>query len=485
MNYYPFRRNKPMKKRILAAVVAAAAVMSLAGCGDKNTSSSNNGGNSTPATGDSTPATGDSTPNNPDKPAYTAPATDLTDEDNTLSIGIWTGNGDYNNLINTFVEVTGTSVNVVPVSGGAEGGDARDGYKNLMDDNSVDLDLIICDTDWVRNYVSDGTYCADLSTLGITKANYTDAYAYTLGVGTGDDGVLRGVSFQATPGCWFYNTRLAKQYLNVETPEAMQEKVKDWDTFNKTAQELKEASGGSVALTCTEGGVWQVYQCKRSQPWVVDGKLVMDNAADFFDIAKTLKDNGGLTDLSQWDPLWGTTMQDDAALGEFASSWGLTGLPGSILGDIAGESRYNENAEYAAVAGPADWYWGGSYFCVTNKCNTKKTAFEFINFYTLNADTMAYYTGKTGDFMNNKKVMSNATYSNPSLVGGQDHLKVIAAGAEKIDMDGKLTIYDSRIKELLNDNVLKYINGTIATKDEAVQAFKDAVKAEFTNITVE
>ncbi|MDE7361763.1 MAG: ABC transporter substrate-binding protein [Oscillospiraceae bacterium] len=483
-----------MKKRILAALVASAAVLSMAGCNgnnasDSNTPASNNGGDSnTPASnngGDnSTPDSNggeDSTPTF----EYTAPATDLTDEDNKLSIGIWTGNGDYNNLINYFKEVTGTTVEIVPVSGGAEGGDARDGYKTLMEDNSVDLDLIICDTDWVRNYVSTDEFCADLSTLGINKADYKDAYSYTLGVGTGDDGVLRGVSFQATPGCWFYNTRLAKEHLGVETPEQMQEMVKDWDTFNETAKKLKEATSGSVALTCTEGGVWQVYQCKRSQPWVVDGKLVMDNAEDFFDIAKNLYDNGGLTDLAQWDPMWGTSMQDDAAIGEFASSWGLTGLTGSILGDIAGEARRDGDAEYAAVAGPAEWYWGGSYFCVTNKCNTKKTAFEFINFYTLNADTMAGYTAKTGDFMNNKTVMNNASYKNPSLVGGQDHLKVIAPTAEKIDMDGKLTTYDSRIKELLNDHVKDYMTGKIATKDEAIQQFKDAVKAEFTAITVE
>ena len=355
----------------------------------------------------------------------------------------------------------------------------------MIKDASVDLDLIICDTDWVRNYVSTDEWCAPISDLGITKDDYKDAYAYTLGVGTGDDGVLRGVSFQATPGCWFYNQRLAKQYLGIETPEAMQEAVKDWNTFNETAKKLKEASEGKVALTCTEGGVWQVYQCKRSKPWVVNGKFEMDNAADFFDIAKDLYDNGGVTDLGQWDPQWGATMQADAAIGEFASSWGLTGLTGSILGDLAGEARRGDAAEYVAIAGPADWYWGGSYFCVTKKCNTKKTAAEFIRFYTINADTMKGYNEKTGDFMNNKTVMNGASYKNPSLVGGQDHLKVIAPTAEKINMDGMLTTYDSRIKELLNDTVNKFIKGDIATKDEAIEAFKKEVRGAFPDITVE
>lgn len=470
-----------MKKRILAALVASAAVLSMAGCngnGDSN-SNSNTPNNS------STPSNSENNGGNSGDSSTPAPTGDLTDEDKTLSIGIWGDNGDYKNLIDFFKETTGTDVEVVPVSGGQKGGDARDGYQNLINDSSVDLDLIICDTDWVRNYVSNDQWVAPISDLGITKDDYKDAYAYTLGVGTGDDGVLRGVSFQATPGCWFYNTRLAKQYLNVDTPEQMQELVKDWDTFNKTAASLKEASGGAVALTCTEGGVWQVYQCKRNQPWVVDGALVMDNAADFFDIAKTLYDNGGVTDLGQWDPQWGATMQADAAIGEFASSWGLTGLTGSILGDLAGEARRGDAAEYTAIAGPDDWYWGGSYFCVTKKCNTKKTAAEFVRFYTINADSMKGYTDKTGDFMNNKTVMNGASYSNPSLVGGQDHLKVIAATAEKIDMDGKLTTYDSRIKELLNDTVNKYIKGDIADKDAAIAEFKKEVRSAFPDIIVE
>lgn len=480
-----------MKKKILAAVVAAASVLSLAGCGEKNNSSgagnsgttSSGGSTSTPA---STPANSSAAGNSDTASTpESKPAVELTDENKTLSIGIWGDNGDYKNLIDFFKEKSGTDVEVVPVSGGQKGGDARDGYLNLLKDDSVDLDLIICDTDWVRNYVSNGDYCMDLSELGITKDDYKDAYSYTIGVGTGDDGVLRGASFQATPGGWFYNTKLAEQYLGIKSTDEMQAAVKDWDAFNATAKKLNEASEGKVALTCTEGGVWQVYQCKRSKPWVVDGKFEMDNAADFFDIAKELYDNKAITGETQWSQTWYTTMQSGDVIGEFASSWGLTGLTGSILGDSAGESRRDENAEYAVVPGPAEYYWGGSYFCVTNKCNTKKTAAEFIKFYTINAETMKGYNEKTGDFMNNKTVMNAASYKNPSLVDGQDHLKVIAPVAEKIDMDGKLTTYDSRIKELLNDTVTKYMKGDIATKDEAIEAFKKEVRGAFPDITVE
>ena len=97
---------------------------------------------------------------------------------------------------------------------------------------------------------------------------------------------------------------------------------------------------------------------------------------------------------------------------------------------------------------------------------------------------MKGYNEKTGDFMNNKTVMNAATYKNPSLVGGQDHLAVIKPVAESIDMDGKLTIYDSKIKTALNDSVLKYMTGEL-DKAAAIDNFKNEVRAAFPDLTVE
>lgn len=480
-----------MKKRIIAAVVAAASVLSLAGCNQGGTSSGTNSGNSsTPAGTSSAAGTNSSaagTSSATSTPAESVPAVDLKDDDDTLSIAVWGGNGDIQHLIDTFKEKTGTTVNIVAQKTGEGGEDARDNYPDMIDDANTDVDLIICDADWVRNYVEDDTYCLPLSELGISKDEYKDAFAYTLDVGTGNDGVFRGATFQATPGCWFYDVNLAKQYLNVETPEAMQAKVKDWDTFKATAKELAEASEGKVALNATEAGLWQVYQCNRTKPWVVDGKLEMDNAADFYDIAKEMYDAGGLTDeKSIFDKTNYQSMQAGNAMGEFAPTWGLTGVTGSILGDAAGESRRDGNAVYAAVAGPQSWYWGGSYFAVAKSCNTKKTAAEFIRFYTLNANEgMKAYTDAYGDFMNNKSVMGAATYKNPSLVSGQNHFTVIADSAAKIDMNGKLTTYDSKIKNAFNDSVNKYMTGEIKTKEAAIEAFKNQVRSDFSDLTVE
>ena len=475
-----------MNKKILAAVVCAASVLSLAGCGEKGTSSTagnSNAGNSTPTSNN----TDSSTPDNTSTPPESVPAVELTDDDKTLSIGVWGDNGDINHLIEFFKEKTGTDVEVTAVNAGKGGEDARDKYPDLIKDSSVDLDLIICDADWVRNYVTSGDMMA-LADLGIGTADFGDSYQYVVGVGIDDSGVLKGASFQATPGAWFYDANLAEQYLGVKTPEEMQAKVKDWDTFVATAKELNEKSSGACALTATEGGLWQVYQCNRTKPWVVDGKLEMDTALDFYDIAKDFYEANAITDTTQWGDNWYAYLQSGKALGEFAPTWGLTGSTGSILGDAAGESRRDDNAVYSLVAGPQAWYWGGSWFLVPNKCNTKKTAAEWIKFYTVNADSMKGYSEKYGDFMSNKKVMdeivSAGTTKNPSLKGGQDHFQVLASSVGKIDMEGKLTTYDSKIKGLFNDSVQAYMVGDM-DKDGAIESFKNEVRAAFPDLIVE
>ena len=471
-----------MKKRILAAVVAAAAVMSLAGCNDNNTSS----GASTPANstgGDaSTPATDNSTPD-------VTPATDLTDEDNTLSIGVWGDNGDINHLIEFFKEQSGTSVEVKMVDCGQGGEAAREQYtKILAADSTTDCDIIICDTDWVRNYVESSEFTIPLADLGITAADYADAYGYTIDAGTDNNGVLKAASFQATPGAFFYRADLADQYLGVKSVDEMQAKVKDWDTFKATAKELADASNNACALACTEGGLWQVFQCNRSKAWVVDNKLEMDNAEEFMDFVKELYDAKGVTDAPQWDDAWYSYVQDGKALGDFAPTWGLTGLTGSILGDMASESHRDDAAYLSLCDGPQGWYWGGSYFCATNKCNTKKTAAEFIRFYTVNKDSMKGYSEKYGDFMNNKSAMneiiSAGTTKNPSLVGGQDHFAILSKTVGNIDLKDKLTVYDSKIKGLFNDSTKKYMQGDL-DKQAAIDEFKNEVRAAFPDLTVE
>ncbi len=482
-----------MKKRILAALLASAAVLSFAGCSKDNGSSGDSSAADSSAA-DSSAADSSAADSSAADDSSNAGDSALSSEE-TLTILAWTGNSDIKNMVKLFCQEKGYSEDQIVIKGVGDNGEgARDQYAQYLSGDG-DADLMCLEADWILQYINDDTLVAPLSDLGITEADYANAYDYTVQIGKDKNGVLKGASFQAAPGGFVYRTDLAEEYLGVKTPEEMQEKVKDWDTFMETAKTVYEASGNKTSLTATEGGLWQVYAANRTQPWVVDGKLVMDTAEDFFDVAKTMSDNHYLAGVPQWDPAWYQAGQDGTTMGYFFSTWCMTNSDGSQLWQAEGVTKDDDGnlsgptfGKYNICQGPTGYFWGGTWLAASTKCDTKDLATEFVKFFTTDADTMQKYAEFTGDFTNNKVAMQtiiDAGTNKNDLLGGQDQFAVLADGANNIKMDGLITEYDSKIKSCLNTAVQDYIAGTYATKDEAVDAFKKSVVATFPDIVVE
>lgn len=473
-----------MKKRILTTLLASAMILSIAGCNESTADTTTTTTKAPDAAADTTTAADAAADDTTAADAGADVAADASSEEGTLSILTWEENSDTVKMVKYFLETKGydeSKVTIVAV--GQKGENARDGYKQYLKGED-DADLMVYDADWVADYINDDSLTAPYDTIGLSKADFTEAFTYTLDYGTNDAGVFKAASFQATPGGFVYRADLAEQYLGVKSPEEMQEKVKDWDAFQATGVELLEASGGKTAIQATEGGLWQVFQSNRTQAWVVDGKLVMDNAADFYDIAKNMSDTKTLAGVPQWDTAWYNAIMDGTALGDFVPTWGLTTTGGgSILENFTNQDE-ELGKNMAICEGPSGWFWGGSYFGVSTKCNNPALAKEFIEFYCKNADTMAGYAAETGDFMNNKTVMSEATVSNKYL-NGQNHYEILVNVLDNLDLSNKLTKYDSVIKGHFNDSVNGYLDGTYATKEEAIEGFKNAVAASFSDIVID
>ena len=56
-------------------------------------------------------------------------------------------------------------------------------------------------------------------------------------------------------------------------PAEVQKKVADWDTFKATAEELKEKG---YQMTSTVNDAYRVFSNNVTSPWVVDGKITVD-----------------------------------------------------------------------------------------------------------------------------------------------------------------------------------------------------------------
>ena len=390
-----------------------------------------------------------------------------------------------------------------------DGGEYTSKVDNLMAVNGADPtapDVFTLEAAFVKKYTN-SDWTADLKDLGFTDEEFAPAIPVMLQIGQNPDGVQKGLSWQSTPGAVMYRASLAEKYLGVTTPEEFQEKVEDWDAFLATAQELKEKSAGACKMVCGSGDIWNAYQYQRSEGWVVDGKLVIDDKLqDFEDLVYTLEQEDLTQKAGAWGETWFAGMRGDIeTLCYFLPTWGLhyTLKPNCVGGadssmsdeEIAALSEANGGTygDWRMVAGPVGYSWGGTWIganaakVATMDDATKKAVHDLIYFFTLNEEWLLQYAHDSGDFVGSNAAveayLAEGEHPNPFL-GGQDHYAIFAEAANLAD-GSLMTEYDETINTAWNDYVTEpYTKGEV-DRDTAIQNFKDQVKALLPSITVE
>ena len=404
----------------------------------------------------------------------------------TFTVAAWNSD-DVPAMLDQWKATTGTSddkVNFINFDTG--GGQASEKYDNLFNDGS-DLDVYFCEADWALKYINDDTRTAPLEQLGFSDDNFADIYAYTDEIGKDSNGVRKGVSWQAAAGGFAYRTDLAEQYLGVTSPEEMQAKIGDWESFVTTAEDIAEQSGGKTALADTLGGMWQVFAASRTTPWVVDNALEVDDSCkEFADYAKRLWDCGGVTKNPQWDASWYASGQDDSAMGFFVSTWGFGD---SILAQAAGGEDGATYGKWNVCQGPSPYFWGGTWIVVNPATDNAEEAQSFIYTFTVDKDQIKEYALSKPEYCNNTVVMQEIVDSgeNPNdyvtnLLAGQNYFEVLHENAQKIDLNGLITPYDATIKTDFIDTVQsQYLEGGASWEDTQI-AFMEKVSADMPDL---
>lgn len=405
-----------------------------------------------------------------------------------LTILCWNSKAETQNMVDAFLEYNGYSSDLVEVvSFDVNGSQIYDEYKNyIAGDNDVDLFVISCDE--ILTFVYDESITKPLSELGLSRADFPNAYEYTLDLCTNDSGELRALCYNACPGAFVYRADLAREYLGVNSPEEMQNLIGSWESFQQTGTRLIAASGGKTALQSSLNGMWQAYKCGKTQPWVMNGeKLTLGGCIPFYEMAKSMKANGSLADISIWDTEWFNSIYTGAALGEFLPSWGLGFEEGTVLTRFAHSFQGSDDtAELAICQGPSAWYWGGAYLGVSQKCNDPELAKEFLEFMCADDDAMDYYyyekTGSDG-FCNNSAVIGGYYNYNSLLADSQDINPILDDQARNIHIAGTVTKYDDMLDEMFLQSVRDYVNGDARDINEAAQSFIDSALAAYPWLT--
>lgn len=474
-----------MKKKIVSTMLCAAMVASMvAGCGSS--------GNSEASSDAATDANAGNT-------AETSAATEASDagqteeasgeEGKVLNIYCW--NEEFKSRLTDhypgYTEVDGTTGtigdvtvkwNITP--------SADNAYQNNLDaallkqaDAAADdkIDLFLVEADYALKYV-DTDYTMPIADLGITDANLADQYQYTKDIVTDSNGVLKGVSWQGCPGVLFYNREAAKEVLGSDDPADVQEYVKDWDTFNDTAEKLKAAG---YNITSSVNDTYRVYSNNVTSKWVVDGKInIDDNIMKWVDDSKKLVDAGETNTSELWSEDWKKGFYPDGKVfSYFGPAWLVNfSMAADDEGSIANLGGWG------ATEGPQGFFWGGTWICAATGTDNADLVKDIMLQLTANADTMKEIVKADDDFVNNKTAMNEMaedTSYQSAVLGGQNPLAMYCAGVEKLDLSN-LSAYDQGCNEEFQKAMKNYFEGN-ATLDQALELFYQAVEEKYPELT--
>ncbi|MBP3540319.1 MAG: carbohydrate ABC transporter substrate-binding protein [Clostridia bacterium] len=427
-----------------------------------------------------------------------------------ITLNVWSFTNELEGMINKYYAPSHPNVTINYTIYPTDGGAYTSAVDNLLAANATAEeapDIFTLEAAFVKKYVN-SDWTADLiGDLGFTEEELAVAIPVMRQIGTSNvNGKLKGLSWQATPGALMYRADLAEKYLGVTTPEEFQAKVADWDLFLETAAEVNEKSEGATKMVVGEGDIWNAYNYGRTQGWVVDGKLVIDDLLyDFLDMVKTLEEDDLSNKGNAWSETWFQGMKTDSTLCFFLPTWGLHYTLKPNCGLTTNDTMNDEELKAACeadggtyglwkmVAGPVGYSWGGTWIGanaakVAEASDAKKAAIkDFIKFFTLSEEFLYQYALDSGDFVGSnavvEKILAEGGTPNPFL-GGQDHYSIFAEAANLAN-GAIMTDYDETMNSLWRDNVTTPYSKGEVDLDTAIANFKAAVAAQFPELVVE
>ena len=287
---------------------------------------------------------------------------------------------------------------------------------SAAEDDKIDIFLI--EADYALKYV-DSPYTLDVrADIGLTDDELAGQYKYTQDIASAD-GVLKGVTWQATPGLFAYRRSIAKDILGTDDPAEVQTYLSDWDKFNE------------VAAKAAEKG----YNNKSSL----------------------------------WNDVWAADQGPTGKVfGFFYSTWGINfTLLGTSLATPVAEGGKEEvgngiYGDYAVCEGPQAYYWGGTWICAAAGTDNTATIKNVMEKLTCDKDIDKQITLDTQDYTNNVEAMNeiaNSDYQS-AFLGGQNHIALFAKSAEKIDMSNAGP-YDQGCNEGIQAAFKDYFDGAV------------------------
>lgn len=474
-----------MKKKIFAAALASAMLLSLAGCNqDNGGSTTTQGGNDTQTPTTTAAEGGDTTEGADTTAAEEGPKAKQIDtgyklgdnEGKVLNVYCW--NEDFKNYFEAYYKVPdGLKVNwVVNTNDGGVYQQKLDEALLAQADAAADdkVDMFLAEADYIKKYAN-----AD-ATSALTYTPSADIYSYTLKAAQDVNGTQKGLSFQAAPSVLIYRRSIAKDVLGTDDPAEVQKLLGSWADFDKQAAVAKEK--GYIMTGCVEETL-RCYTNNAKTSFLSDDNTfqVPEEFKAWLTQAKTYVDNGWTLTCGRWDPEKTAQMgKDGKVMCFFGPAW--------YYNFCMGTAKDEANGDWAVCVGPQEHFWGGTWLLKATGTDNEGTVEDIMKAFSENKDVISQLWEINSEFSCNKAIMeeyaASTTYGNEFL-GGQNDAAIMAECAKNITWDPALhTQYDQIFQETLPGRMLEYMKGDPKTEDEAWQNFYKDLKEKAADVKV-
>ena len=353
-------------------------------------------------------------------------------------ITVWTFSNELKEIVKNYY---GGNANVVVKSSVSQ---VQQDLNNAIRSGKKIPDIVALEAAVIANFTSKTASESILESLDDIEGT-EDMYSYTKSVATSTDGKLLGLSWQATPGGFFYKESVAKK-VGINSLEQMEAKISTWEGYLDLAETCHNTKVGNstIAICSSIVDPVKVFLSARENAWVVNNTLQTEEVMfgggtkdNCFDVVRELQLKGYTHESQDRGPGWFNDIDSEDTLGYFCSSWGLNF-------DLMPNAK-TTFGDWKMCKAPVDYFKGGTWLAVPKGCSHLKEAKDFIKFITTDKTFLKQRGQITGDFMNSKSVMQelSASYS-CSFLGGQNHLAKLYEIAQNINGE-LISPYDANI----------------------------------------
>ena len=354
-------------------------------------------------------------------------------------------------------------------------------------DKDDKIDLYLAPEDDLSIYVN-SDYSLDVrEKVGMTDEELEDQFAFTQQMASTDDGILKAVTWQASPGVFIYRRSIAKKVLGSDDPDAVQKALETWKQFDATAVKMKKKKFFMVS------GYYDTYPAYRftsDRHWEQKGKLVIPSAfMDWYEQTKLYTKKGYNKKTLIGDEGWVADQGPGSKVFGFFRA--ITDIDSKMAAyslediDAAPEEGNGIYGDFAVCPGPQSFCRGGVWILASPSTDNLILDREIMENLTCSSSLLYKIAQKENIFTNTVSGMEKMAKSGISddFLGGQNPYEVYFEAASRLSML-PASNYDRWIADTFRSSMRYYFNKE-KTEDEAFEYFYAEVKERYPELDVD